>query len=368
MLGLVEEDVIKALDADCIGLWGRKNSLGLLNADWKPWALMDGTPVEIAGGFAWDRSANGDVVTYPQGDKNVLPCLKMPKGGAFFDVIQRADQFDEDDLDPVTDFKDQYPVLTDEEALWLESESKKLFEETDYAIIGNFSGGSFGNAGGLGGVGLKSVKGIRRFDDWLAAHILYPDYIHELFDFVLGICLKNLEIYYQAVGSRIDVLMASTTDFGMQTGALISPEQFRTFYKPRLKQFNDWVHKNTKWKVMAHTCGSLADLLDDIAESGIDILNPVQCSARGMDPVMLKEQYGDRFIFWGGGVDTQSTLMYGTVEQVRTEVRQRIDIFDGNGGFVFNPVHNIVDGVPVENILAMYETVNEKRNLLNKWN
>jgi uroporphyrinogen-III decarboxylase len=86
-----------------------------------------------------------------------------------------------------------------------------------------------------------------------------------------------------------------------------------------------------------------------------------------MDPVMLKEQYGDRFIFWGGGVDTQSTLMYGTVEQVKTEVRQRIDIFDGNGGFIFNPVHNIVDGVPVENILAMYETVNEKRNLSNKW-
>ncbi len=122
---------------------------------------------------------------------------------------------------------------------------------------------------------------------------------------------------------------------------------------------NDWVHTNTDWKTFFHTCGSIVAYLDDFYEAGVDILNPVQISAEGMNPEFLKERYGDKFVFWGGGVDSQGTLSFGTPEQVREEVRQNIEIFKKGGGFVFNNVHNIQATVPVENLLALFETLKE---------
>jgi len=313
--------------------------------------------VEMCGGFAYDYLPNGNLVAYPKGDKSVPPSLMMPRGGFFFDGILRAAPFDEDDLDAVRDFKDQFTVYSDEDALWIENNIKRLYEETDYAIIGLVSNGSFGDVGGLSGQALTKVQGIRALDDWLVAHILYPDYIHELFEYQLEIYLKNLEIYRQAAGEKIDVVYAQGTDFGMQTGELISPELFRTFYKKPMKAYTDWIHKNTKWKVMAHSCGSIVNLLDDLSESGIDILNPVQCSARGMDPVMLKEKYGDKFIFWGGGIDTQKTLPFGSADDCRKETAERISILGKGGGFVFNTIHNILGNTPINNLLAMYDTL-----------
>jgi len=161
------------------------------------------------------------------------------------------------------------------------------------------------------------------------------------------------------VGDRIDVIYTQGTDFGMQTGELISPDHFRTFYKKPIKTYTDWIHKNTGWKVMAHTCGSIVNLFDELSESGIDILNPVQCSARGMDPRMIKEKHGDQFIFWGGGVDTQRTLPFSSAEEVRKQVAERLEIFGENGGFVFNTTHNIVGNTPIDNVLVMYDTLSK---------
>ena len=362
MLGYVDEDLRKALGVDTIGLWRRMNNMGLPNTDWKPWALMDGTPVHMCGGFAFDCLPNGNVVAYPQGDKSVPPSFMMPKDGYFFDAIPRADPFDEDDLDAVRDYKDQFRVYSDEDARWIENEARRLHEETDYAIVGHMANGSFGDAAAVYGASLKKVQGIRALDDWLAAHILYPDYIHELFDYQLGIYMKNLEIYHQAVGDRIDVIFTQGTDFGMQTGELISPENYRTFYHKPMKTYTDWIHNNTKWKVMLHSCGSIVNLLDLLSESGVDILNPLQCSAKGMDPLTLKEKYGDKFIFWGGGIDTQKTLPFGTEEEVKQEAIQRVNVLGKNGGFVFNTNHNIVGGTPISNVLAMYDTFTRHRN------
>lgn len=151
----------------------------------------------------------------------------------------------------------------------------------------------------------------------------------------------------------------SGTDFGQQTGSFISPRTYRDLYQPFHKQVNDWIHKHTSWKTFDHSCGSVRILLDDFIEAGFDILNPVQCSAQGMNPVELKQVYGDRLVFWGGGVDTQRTLPFGTPDEVRREVRERIKILGPGGGFVFNTIHNVQSGTPVENVLAMYETVKE---------
>ncbi len=191
--------------------------------------------------------------------------------------------------------------------------------------------------------------------------MLYPDYIAELFEMQTGVALKNLEIIRQAVGERIQVINISGTDFGSQNGEIISPEQYRTLYKPYHKRLNDWVHERTTWKTHYHCCGSIVNLLDDFVDAGVDVLNPVQCSAYGMDPKMLKEKYGEKLVFWGGGVDTQKTLPFGSPEEVRAEVRSRVDIFSPGGGFVFNTIHNIVAKTPVENVIALFDEFNRYR-------
>jgi uroporphyrinogen-III decarboxylase len=120
---------------------------------------------------------------------------------------------------------------------------------------------------------------------------------------------------------------------------------------------NDWVHQHTRWRTLYHSCGSVVAFLDDFVEAGFDILNPVQLSAEGMDPRFLKDNYGRKLVFWGGGVDTQHTLPFGTPDEVRREVKSNLDIFSAGGGYVFNTVHNIQANIPVENLLAMFETV-----------
>ena len=221
--------------------------------------------------------------------------------------------------------------------------------------------GALGDAAVIPGPGIKHPKGIRRVDDWLMAHSMYPDYIKAVFRYQTDIMLKNLEIYRQAVGDRIQVVWISGTDFGNQMAGMMSLETFRELYKPFYKEINDWVHQHTSWKTFYHTCGAVSSFLDDFADMGLDCLNPLQLSAKGMDARTIKEKYGDKFTFWGGGVDAQKTLPFGTPEEVRREVRERIDILGKNGGYVFNTIHNIVANVPPENLIAMYEEVIGKK-------
>ncbi len=357
LLGYVDEDVIQAVGADLIGLWNPSNFLGVRNAGWKPWSMPDGTPCMMAGGMEFEVDNDGITYMFPQGDRTAAPSMKLPAGGYFFDNIDRSGDYDEDDLDPRRDYKDDFSVFDDATAKYLEKESKRLYEETSLGIVGMVGCGGFGDVAALPAAWLKNPRGIRKMDDWLCAHILYPDYILEVFEMQLAVALKNLEIYKQAVGDRVQVVWISGTDFGMQTGELTSPENYRKFYKPFHKKINDWVHQNTSWKVFYHTCGSIVNLLDDFYEAGIDILNPVQCSAAGMDPVMLKEKYGGKFVFWGGGIDTQHVLPFGTTEEVRKQVRERLEIFSAGGGYIFNTIHNIVGKTPVENLLAMFDTI-----------
>jgi len=155
------------------------------------------------------------------------------------------------------------------------------------------------------------------------------------------------------------VIMVSGADFGTQNGPFISPDMYREFYKPFHKKINDWIHTHTPWKTFYHSCGSIVAFLDDFVEAGVDILNPVQTSAKDMDPKMLKEKYGDKLVFWGGGVDTQKTLPFGSPEEVRKEVAERCRTFGKGGGYVFNTVHNIQSKVPIDNLLAMFQAVRE---------
>jgi hypothetical protein len=360
LLGYVEEDIMKKLGVDVIGLWNPNNFLGVRNDKWKPWKMPDSTPIMIAEGLEFTVDDSGNTYTYPQGDKTVSPSMKLPKGGYFFDNIDRGGEFDEDDLDARRDFSEDFSLFNDETAKYLENESKRLYEETSYGIVGMCGGGGFGDVAMLPAAWVKNVpKGIRKMEDWLVAHLLYQDYILELFEMQSEIAIKNLEIYKQAVGERIQVVWIGGTDFGNQNGPFTSVENYRKLYKPFHKKINDWVHKNTSWKTFYHTCGSIISLMDDFHEAGIDILNPVQCSAAGMEANNLKDKYGDKFVFWGGGVDTQQTLPFGSPDEVKKQVKERLEIFSKNGGYVFNTIHNIVGKTPIENIIAMYEAVIE---------
>lgn len=358
LLGEVDQDLLDLLGVDVVGLFNTTNYFGYKNDNWKKWEMDDGTPVWMGGGFTYDRDDTGKLFVYPQGDRSAEYSAILPKGGTFFDCVPREKfdwDLDEEDLTPLEDFKDDFSVVTDEEARYWEEKSIELYENTDYGIVGMIGGGALGDAAVIPGPAVKHPRGIRRVDDWLMAHSMYPDYIKALFRYQTDIMLKNLEIYRQAVGDRIQVVWISGTDFGNQMAGMMSLETFRTLYKPFYKEINDWVHTHTNWKTFYHTCGAVYSFLDDFADMGLDCLNPLQLSAKGMDAAAIKEKYGDKFTFWGGGVDTQKVLPFGTPDEVRSQVRERIDILGKNGGYVFNTIHNIVANVPPENLIAMYE-------------
>jgi uroporphyrinogen-III decarboxylase len=157
----------------------------------------------------------------------------------------------------------------------------------------------------------------------------------------------------------VNVIFLCGTDFGTQTSAFCSVKTFNNLYFPYYKQVCDWVHAHTPWKVFKHSCGAVSKFLPSFIEAGIDILNPVQCSATGMEPVELKAKFGDHLVFWGGGVDTQHVLPFGTPAEVREQVLRRCEIFAPGGGFVFNTIHNVQAKTPVENIVAMIDAVHE---------
>jgi len=161
------------------------------------------------------------------------------------------------------------------------------------------------------------------------------------------------------VGDSAQVAFVTGTDFGTQNRAFISRKAYRELYQPFHKIITDYIHKHSRWKTFIHSCGSVIDLIPDFIDSGFDVLNPVQCSAAGMSPKTLKREFGKDLVFWGGGVDTQKTLPFGTPDEVYREVRERIEIFGDGGGFVFDAIHNIQAGVPVENVLAMFRAIRE---------
>jgi len=359
MLGFVDDDVIEKTGSDVIGLWPQRTFMGYTNDSWKDWQLFDGTKVLVGQGFEVDKTEEGGYILYPQGDRSAPPSAKMPKDGYYFDIIFRQEPVDENDMDGRRDFKDQFAVMQDEELKMYEEKAKNLFDNTDLAIIGGQIFLSIGDASVVPGPGMKRTPGIRKLDDWYMAHLLYPNYIKEVYSYQMEVGLKNLALYKEAVGDRIESVIVSGTDFGTQRGEFMSNDMFREFYKPYFKEVNDWIHTNTNWKTFYHCCGSFVNLLDDFVEMGADIINPVQCSAKGMDPVMLKEKYGNKLIFWGGAVDVQHTFPFGTPEEVYEQTQERMKIFSKGGGFICACIHNIQANVPTENVVAFFDAIRD---------
>lgn len=355
MLGEIAPDLFDALGIDVIGVGAPKTMFGWRNESWKPWTTFDGTPVLVPEAFNTEVEDNGDLLAYPEGDRCAPPSGRMPEGGFYFDSIVRQPPIDDENL-VVEDNLEEFSVFKAEDLEHFRRGVDRCYNETDKAILANFGGTAFGDIALVPAPWLKNPKGIRDISEWYMSTVIRKEYVREIFERQCEIALRNLELCFKAVGNRISVVFMTGTDFGTQTGPFISPETYCDLYQPFQRRLNDWVHEHTNWKTFIHSCGSVWELIPHFIDAGFDILNPVQCSAAKMSPTGLKEQFGSKVTFWGGGVDTQKTLPFGTAAEVRAEVSERIRTFAPGGGFVFNTIHNVQPQVPAENVAALYET------------
>jgi hypothetical protein len=284
----------------------------------------------------------------------------MPQSGYFFDAIERVPATDFDAELNIEDNLEEFTSISEADiAYWKDALTKA--RATGRAVVANIGGTGLGDVAMVPAMNLKHPKGIRAIADWYMSTMVREDFLREIFDRQADIAIQNFEKINRVAGDCIDVVYICGTDFGTQDSQFCSAEGLASLHGPAYRKINDWVHRNTSWKTFKHCCGAIVPLLDTLIDLGFDIINPVQINAVGMDPQFLKNTFGKRITFWGGGVDTQKVLQLGTPEKVSDQVRQLCDIFGANGGFVFSSVHNIQANVPVENVIALMETISEIR-------
>ena len=350
-----EDEILDRFKVDAIDIgraWNTKDD------DWYDFTLFNGTAVQFPKWFHPKKTVAGELEAFHT-DSTVI--AKMPKDGYFFDqtIFPYFEAYPED--------YDQLPKAMDkvlwshlvhspwkhagEDDFWdqLREKTIQLRESTDKALVvvvgcNLLEWGSF----------------LRRLDRFLVDLLRKPKEVEKLLDALMEVHLATLEKVCNAVGDVVDILRFGD-DLGENNGPLLSPRLYRKFFKPRHAQLCKYVHDHSQMKTFLHSCGSIQPLLPDLIDAGYDVINPVQINTNDMDPHDLKERFGDKITFWGGGADTQHVLNRKTPDEVKTHVTEILDIFAPGGGFVFNAIHNILPDVPPENILAMFEAVNEWR-------
>ena len=336
MLAEVERPVQERLGSDVVGLYRPEVAFGIRNQDWRSWEMFDGTPVEVPAGFQPVADSRGDLVLWRDG----TPIARMPKGGFYFDRLEKypgAAHVDPDGWEP--------KLLTDNDCEHYRLQAEALFQNTDFAIVAP-CGPPYELFYGMG---------TGDFEAWMITLATEPDYVDALCEKLVEAWLVNLQRFSQAVGDHVQIVQICD-DFGTQESLFISVPMFRQRFLPYYQRGINWIHQHTNMKVMLHSDGALYRLIPSLIEMGVDILNPVQTSARGMDPELLKAEFGDQLVFWGGSLDCQHVLPFGTPQEVAAEVERHLRAFSPQGGYVFAPVHNVQASVPPENLIAMFDT------------
>jgi len=349
------EEVLDHFKVDVVDL-GR--TFNTREEDWQPYALNNGHQAYQPKWFKPEQQVDGSFIAYLHGE----PIARMPVGATFYDQT-------------VYPFLDGYPVDLDQQLdaamgkihwaalahspwdhaneldFWqqLRANALDLRAKTDRAILvvagcNLFEWGTF----------------LRRLDNFLMDLVLDPYNVERLLDALMERHLQTLENVCNTVGDIADILRFGD-DLGMDSGLFMKPAIYRKLFKPRHKMLCDFVHQHSQMRTFLHSCGSLNLIIPDLIEAGYEVLNPVQINARDMEPARLKREFGNEITFWGGGADTRSVLNHGSPAEVKDHVRRNIEILSPGGGFVFNTVHNILPDVPPENIVAMYEAVDEYR-------
>ncbi len=337
MIAEVERPIMERFGADVVGLNRTTVAFGIRNEDWKSWQFPGGPLIEVPGGFSPMVEDDGTISLHDEAGQLIA---KMPAGGFYFDRMDRypgAAHVDVDTFEP--------PLLSQEDCDHLHAQAEAYHQNTDYAVVCAM-GPPYELFFGLGTGG---------FETWMMTLAIEPDYVHALYEKLTEAWLENLQRFTAAVGDRVHILQFND-DLGTQDAPFLSVKMFRELVMPHYKRGLDWVHANTKMKVFMHNDGAIFELIESLIEMGVDILNPVQTTAKGMDPVKLKAEFGDRLVFWGGSCDCQGTLAFGTPDEVAAEVEQSVRILGADGGYVLAGVHNIQAGVPPENVIALFDT------------
>jgi hypothetical protein len=356
MLGEIDERLREMLGIDCIGLMTRKTLFGFENKEWKPFTLFDGTEVSVPGNFNVRKDGKGDYLIFPEGDMTAPPSGRMPAGGYFFDTIVRQPPVDDEKLDP-DDNLEEFSPLSEGDLAWYGQRAEDLRRRKEVGVVLTMPGTAFGDIALVPAPWLKYPKGIRDIDEWYVSTVSRRGYVLAVFERQCEIALENIEKLISILGNSVHAAFLTGTDFGTQRGLFISKAAYRDLFKPFHQRVNRLIHEKCAWKTFIHSCGSVVSLIPEFIEAGFDIINPVQCSAKGMEARTLKREFGTHIVFWGGGVDTQKTLPFGTPEEVYREVRERIEIFGDGGGFVFDAVHNVQGNTPPGNMLAMFRAI-----------
>ncbi|MBN1901667.1 methyltransferase [Candidatus Sumerlaeota bacterium] len=353
-LAIVEKPALDIFQIDTIEM-GR--GFLLKESDWKDWELPDGAPCKVPYYANIEKRGEDNVILTENGVELGIQkkgCLFFEQ--TYFPMTQR--DVEEGNFDNLESMLSEnmwcgvpHPgahIPLDEAGLGEMAESARaLRKSTDRAILGLFGGNLF-----------EVPQYLCRNDNFFLYMMMYPDRIHQLVEKLYEMYMKNLEKWLKAVVPYIDIIVFGD-DYGGQNGPLISPEMYREFFKPYHKSLWKRTKELADVKINLHCCGGVEPLLDDLIDAGLDAINPVQINSHDMNLPLLKEKYAGRLCFWGGGCDTQKILSFATPSEVKRHVKEQIEVFGRKGGFVFQQVHNILANVPAENIVAMFEAVNE---------
>jgi len=353
-LAIIEPQILDMFGSDTIEM-GR----GFLTDDsyWKNWELPDGTPCKIPYYINLEKEGEDWILTNDGGKE----LGQQKKGCLYFEQTH----YPLEDIDfENAGFNDIESILG--ECMWaavphpgahlpdddegyktLALGAKNLRESTDKAIIGLFGGAMFEVP--------QYLLGSENFFMYLA---MYPDAVHRFQEKLCDLYERNMEKWLHAVGPYIDIILFGGDDIGTNQGPMISPEMYREFIKPYQKRLWSKAKELADVKVQLHSCGGVEPLLDDMIDAGLDMINPVQITAQGMDPKNLKAKYSNRICFWGGGCDTQHVLDNATPDEIEDHVTGLMNQWNKINGYVFQQVHNIMANVPPKNIIRMFEAVN----------
>ncbi len=348
-LAVLDDDVLDRFGVDTIEM-GR--GFALEDRDWADWVLPDGTPCQMPVWVNPERDGNRWVIRSSSG--RVIAA--MPDGAWYFEQTHWP-FLESEDLKRLPEEMGESmwcaiasppgPLAPDNETL--AAGARALRENTDRAVIGLFGGNL-----------LEMGQFFYRNDQFLLMLAAEPERVHAFLDRLMEFHLANLERFLGTVGNFVDVVVFGD-DLGMQNGPQMSPDMYREYFKPRHAQLWARAKELADVKVMLHCCGGVRELLPDLIDAGLDAINPVQITCRGMEAASLKRDFGRDITFWGGGCDTQSLLPDGAPEEVAEHVRRQVETFRPGGGFVFQQVHNILANVPAANIIAMFDAVRQAR-------
>lgn len=346
----IEPAVLDRLHSDTVQLHRYRSSLGIRNVAWKEWEVLPGKKVLVSDEFTPRLNADGDACWY-EGDTLIAKLPASRLHGFTLMHSPLASSQTKADIDRFFDTPGEGNHISrlrvsDEEAAWLKTEAAQLRAGTDRAIVGMY------------GTVIENAQGILGWDELFVRLIEQEDLARHFLERLTDSLLAGLKKYLAAVGDNIDVIVIGD-DLGSQKAPLLSVDLYRETLLPYHKRLIDCIRRNSKAYVLFHSDGSMMPFFRELIDAGVHAFNPVQTDAAGMDPAVIKREYGRNMTIWGAGCDTHSVLYKGTPEEVIEDVKRRIRILAPGGGFVFNQIHNILPETKAKNVVAMYDSAYE---------